>query len=72
MDRYQVDTCRGEPGIRTNSRAEAEKWAVRWETGVKVIAHRGAEHRAGEKPTSIMRGVVSDGQFEPTSHWERL
>lgn len=24
------------------------------------------------QPTTIMRGVVSDGRFEPTSDWERL
>jgi len=28
--------------------------------------------RCGEKPTSIMRGLVSDGQFKPTSDWEKL
>lgn len=27
-DRYLVNTHRGEPAIRTNDRAEAEKWAA--------------------------------------------
>lgn len=36
-----------------------------------LIAHRDEEHST-EKPTSIMRGVVIGGRFEPTSEWERL
>ena len=37
MDRYQVRTSAGEPGIRTNSRVEAEKWAARWQTEVEEV-----------------------------------
>lgn len=35
-----------------------------------LIAHRETEH--AKKPTSIMRGLVTGGRFEPTSGWERL
>lgn len=37
MDRYQVRTSAGEPGIRTNSRVEAEKWAEKWGTEVEEV-----------------------------------
>lgn len=39
MDRYRVNTSRGEPGITTNSRGEAEKWAEAW--GTEVIDSEG-------------------------------
>ena len=37
-----------------------------------LIAHREEDHVATKKSTSIMRGVLSGGQFEPTSGWEML